>query len=71
MAKGEGASLTARLELPQRLEAPVTQGSPVGELAVYSGETCLGRWPVRAADTVERLDLRRGLARLVRALTAM
>ena len=71
LAKGEGASLTARLELPQRLEAPVTQGSPVGELAVYSGETCLGRWPVRAADTVERLDLRRGLARLVRALTAM
>ncbi|MBQ8647043.1 MAG: D-alanyl-D-alanine carboxypeptidase [Oscillospiraceae bacterium] len=71
LAKGESAGLTVRLELPERLEAPVTQGSQVGTVAVYSGESCLARWPVLAAETVETLDFGRSLVRLARALAAM
>ena len=71
LAKGESAGLTVRLELPERLEAPVTKGSQVGTVAVYSGESCLARWPVLAAETVETLDFGRSLVRLARALAAM
>ncbi|MDY5007682.1 D-alanyl-D-alanine carboxypeptidase family protein [Candidatus Allofournierella merdipullorum] len=68
--KGEGAALTAELELPQTLAAPLAEGQQVGAVTVYSGETALGSWPVTAASAVQPMTMRLGFERLLAALTA-
>lgn len=68
--KGEGAALTAVLELPQTLAAPLAEGQQVGTVTVYSGETALGSWPVTAASAVQPMTMRLGFERLLAALTA-
>ena len=68
--KGEGAALTAALELPGTLAAPLAEGQQVGTVTVYSGETALGSWPVTAASTVQPMTMRLGFERLLAALTA-
>lgn len=68
--KGEGASLTAALELPQALAAPLAEGQQVGTVTVYSGETALGSWPVTAAQEVRPMTVRLGFERLLNALIA-
>ena len=64
--KGEGGALNAELELPQTLAAPLAAGQQVGTVAVRSGETVLGSWPV----TVQPMTVRLGFERLLAALTA-
>ena len=68
--KGEGAVLTAALELPETLAAPLAEGQQVGTVTVYSGETALGSWPVTAASAVQPMTMRLGFERLLAALTA-
>ena len=68
--KGEGAALTAALELPGTLAAPLAEGQQVGTVTVYSGETALGSWPVTAASAVQPMTMRLGFERLLAALTA-
>lgn len=68
--KGEGAALTAVLELPDTLAAPLAEGQQVGAVTVYSGETALGSWPVTAASAVQPMTMRLGFERLLAALTA-
>ena len=69
--KGEGASLSAVLELPQTLAAPLAEGQQVGTVTVYSGETALGAWPVTAAEEVQPMTVRLGFERLLSALIAL
>ena len=57
LQKGKGTALTASLELPDRLDAPVHSGDAVGTVQVRSGETLLGEYPVTAAHSVEKLNL--------------
>ena len=68
--KGEGSALTAELELPQALAAPLAAGQQVGTVTVRSGETVLGSWPVTAAGEVQPMTVRLGFERLLAALTA-
>ena len=68
--KGEGASLTAVLDLPETLAAPLAAGQQVGTVTVYSGETALGSWPVTAAQEVAPMTVRLGFERLLAALIA-
>ena len=68
--KGEGAALTAALELPGTLAAPLAEGQQVGTVTVYSGETALGSWPVTAASAVQHMTMRLVFERLLAALTA-
>ena len=49
MPKESAAALTAQLDLPQELEAPVQLGQNVGTVRILSGETQLGEYEVRAA----------------------
>ena len=67
LKKGERAGLTVRLELPERAEAPLAQGQPLGLAVVMSGEEELGRWPVQAGKAVPQLDFGRSFRRLTRA----
>ena len=68
--KGEGGALTAELELPRTLAAPLAAGQQVGTVTVRSGETVLGSWPVTAAGEVQPMTVRLGFERLLAALTA-
>ena len=48
--------LTAKLDLPEALDAPVEQGQAVGKVQVYCGEALQGEYDVRAAADAPRLD---------------
>ncbi len=68
LQKGQGKSLSAALALPARLDAPVAAQSEVGRVSIYSGETLLGEYPVKAAQSVEKLDVGGALRLLLESL---
>ena len=69
MPKENAAALTAQLDLPQELEAPVQLGQIVGTVRILSGETQLGEYEVRAAADAEKMDFGTAFGLLWDALT--
>lgn len=69
--RGAAASLTAQLELPERLDAPVQAGQQVGQVRVLSDGQLLGTWPVTAAGSVERLGFASAFELLTKALLTL
>ena len=69
MPKESAAALTAQLDLPQELEAPVQLGQTVGTVRILSGETQLGEYEVRAAADAEKMDFGTAFGLLWDALT--
>ena len=69
MPKENAAALTAQLDLPQELEAPVQLGQTVGTVRILSGETQLGEYEVRAAADAEKMDFGTAFGLLWDALT--
>ena len=69
MPKENAAALTAQLDLPQELEAPVQLGQTVGTVRILSGETQLGEYEVRAAADAEKMDFDTAFGLLWDALT--
>ena len=69
MPKENAAALTAQLDLPQELEAPVQLGQTVGSVRILSGETQLGEYEVRAAADAEKMDFGTAFGLLWDALT--
>ena len=66
---GHAAALTAQLDLPQELEAPVQLGQTVGTVRILSRETQLGEYEVRAAADAEKMDFGTAFGLLWDALT--
>ena len=56
LTKKDGGALSARVELPQRLEAPVAQGQTVGRVVVEKQGELLGEYEIRAAADAPALD---------------
>lgn len=56
LKKGEGSTIRAQLELPEELQAPLAAGDEIGHVDIYAGDTNLGRWPVKSALQVEKLE---------------
>lgn len=56
LTKKDGGTLSARVELPQRLEAPVAQGQTVGRVVVEKQGEQLGEYEIRAAADAPALD---------------
>ena len=54
--KGEGRDLQTKILLPDTLQAPVRQGSPVGSWQLLRGETVLQELPICAAQDVQALS---------------
>ena len=69
MPKENAAALTAQLDLPQELEAPVQLGPTVGTVRILSRETQLGEYEVRAAADAEKMDFGTAFGLLWDALT--
>lgn len=55
--RGAAEGITAELDLPESLDAPVEAGQMIGYLTVRSGGESVQRLPLRAAESVERLSL--------------
>lgn len=53
--KAQAATLTQEISLPEKVEAPVTEGQPVGVLTVCDGDMVVLEIPIQAAQTVEKL----------------
>ncbi|WP_296046586.1 D-alanyl-D-alanine carboxypeptidase family protein [uncultured Gemmiger sp.] len=68
MPKNAAEPLTATLELPQKLSAPVESGTPLGTVQLASGGEVLARFPVTAAQGVDALSFRYCFGRLVDSL---
>lgn len=68
MPKNTAEPLTATLELPQKLSAPVESGTPLGTVQLASGGEVLARFPVTAAQGVDALSFRYCFGRLVDSL---
>ena len=69
--KGEGGSLSARFELPEKLSAPVQKGQELGWLILNGPEEEWGRWPITAAEEVEKRTFGYILELLVRNLIVL
>ncbi len=67
--KSRQGEANARVEMAENLEAPVEAGQTIGEMIVSLGEEELARYPVTAAEAVERMDFGRALYRLFGAMT--
>ena len=53
--KAQAATLKQEISLPEKVEAPVTEGQPVGVLTVCDGDMVVLEIPIQAAQTVEKL----------------
>ena len=69
MPREGAAELTAELELPETLEAPVQQGQAVGAVRIRAGETLMGEYDICAAADAEKMDFGAAFGLLWGALT--
>ena len=69
MPKTNAAALTAQLDLPEELQAPVQLGQTVGTVRILSGETLLGEYEVHAAADAAKMDFGTAFGLLWDALT--
>ena len=68
MPKNAAEPLTSTLELPQKLAAPVAQGTHLGTVQLSSGGEVLASFPISAAQGVDALSFRYCFGRLVDSL---
>lgn len=59
LKKSERADITQSVNLPKSVTAPVKKGEKIGEIEVYSGDTCLGTIDIVAQNTAEKLSFAR------------
>ena len=69
MPKEESAELTARIDLPEELDAPVQQGQTVGTVHIMAGETQMGEYEIRTAADAPEMDFGTAFGLLWGALT--
>ena len=69
LAKEKAGQLTAQLELPEQIDAPVELGQAVGSVRIFCEEELLGEYEVRAAADAPRMDFETALGLLWDALT--
>ena len=68
MPKNAAEPLTSTIELPQKLAAPVAQGTHLGTVQLSSGGEVLASFPISAAQGVDALSFRYCFGRLVDSL---
>lgn len=56
MPADTAGELTAQIDLPERLEAPVEQGQQVGKVLVRNGEQLLGEYEIRSAADAAKMN---------------
>ena len=68
LTKQQAGDLQFDLQLPERLEAPIAAGEPIGTLTVSSGGQTLAEIPLLADREIPRLNTGEIFAKLVEIL---
>lgn len=68
VTKGTEKSLEIKLNLPESIEAPVTQGETIGKAVVSIGDKKLGEIDIVANENVDEMTFGAGLIRMLSAL---
>ena len=71
MPKGEGTALEAAVDLPEKLEAPVTAGQTVGTVTIRNNGAEVQAYPITAAQDVDALSFGYCFRKLARSLVAL
>ncbi len=66
--KGDEKQIVRTIELAEDVEAPVEEGQVVGEITLKLGDEQLAVYPIRASESVKRLDFGTSLLQLLKAL---
>lgn len=67
--RGEVSRVSVRTELPDALDAPVSEGDEVGRIVYTLGERELGSVPILACESVERVGFWGIFARILRTVS--
>ena len=65
--KGEGANVSTKIELPEKLRAPLEKGQTVGKITFYLGEEPLGSVGIIAGESAELLNFWGALEKLFKS----
>ena len=71
MPKGEGTALEAAIDLPEKLEAPVTAGQTVGTVTIRNNGAEVQAYPITAAQDVDALSFGYCFRKLAQSLVAL
>lgn len=71
MPKGEGTALEAAIDLPEKLEAPVTAGQTVGTVTIRNNGAEVQAYPITAAQDVDALSFGYCFRKLARSLVTL
>lgn len=71
LGSGTEESPTVKVSLPDSVVAPIVKGQKIGTAAVYIGKKQIGSIDLLAAQSVERLDFRHALQRVITALCTL
>lgn len=61
------SGVTAETLLPNSVKAPIKAGEKIGEIVFRAGNEIIGRVPIRAAETVNKISFSEVLSRLVKS----
>lgn len=67
--KGDGANLTLSVELPESVEAPVSENQVLGKIIVYSGETAVAEYELKAEKEIEQITFFSALYKILTSFT--
>ena len=65
--KGSAAQLESRITLPEIIEAPVSKGSQIGTVGLYSGGQKIKEYSIELAENVEKITFIKALEIVVKA----
>ena len=65
--KGAAAQLESRITLPDSIEAPVSKGSTIGTVGLYSGGQKIKEYPIEIAENIEKITFKKALEIVVKA----
>ena len=71
MPKGEGTALEAAIDLPEKLEAPVTAGQTVGTVTIRNNGAEVQAYPITAAQDVDALSFGYCFRKLAQSLVTL
>lgn len=69
--KGSASGLESRITLPETIEAPMSKGSKIGSVGLYSGGVKIKEYTIELAEDIEKVTFKKALEILVKNAAEM
>lgn len=69
--KGSTSNLESRITIPEYIDAPISQGTQIGNVELYSGGEKIKQYPIKIGENVEKVDLKKALSILINIVCKM